>query len=119
MINNPGGHIKLVAKAVFVMGMIGSIAGAILAGTVLENIFDSKAIVFLIGIACVLVGALITWIISLFLYSWGEVVESVAYLSEEHADALEEQNAEMIQSNKELLLELQRLSANLNNRKNL
>lgn len=75
MYNNVGGKIKTFAKVVFTLGLVFTIISAFY---LLSSGAGSVAILLLLLLA---VGALFTWVISLFIYGFGELLVNVKVIA--------------------------------------
>lgn len=67
MFDNIGGKIKILAKVICLIGILGSIFAGIV---VIANGHDLK-----LGVGIMLVGSLFSWIISFFIYGFGQLIE--------------------------------------------
>ena len=73
MFTNIGGKIKTCAKTIAVMGIVGNIISGLL---VISRGGRSSSVALIgMGFAILIVGALIFWIGSFFVYGFGELVE--------------------------------------------
>lgn len=91
MYNNPGGKIKALAKVVATIGILLSILSGMLAigtaGRVSFNLGGSAGVITgggaVYGIVIIVVGSLISWLSTLALYGFGELVENSALIRDE------------------------------------
>ena len=74
MFSNIGGKIKKLAIILCVLGMIGSVVYGIICFTNSNKYQDLK----LVGILILVGGCLVSWIISFFVYGYGELIERAA-----------------------------------------
>ena len=72
MFKNVGAKIKTIAKVFFWIGFVGAIIGGI--AIMAEGMMD-EAVALLLGLLVAGIGFMISWISSLFLYAFGELVE--------------------------------------------
>ena len=72
MYDNIGGKIKGLAKATFIIGII----GAIIVGIVM--MVSSDEILIFLGLVVMFIAPVIVWISSLFLYGFGELIDKVS-----------------------------------------
>ena len=78
MFKNPGKLVKIVAKTFFGIVVAASVIAAIAA-------FASDGDFVWIGFLCLLAGPLAAWLIALFIYSFGELVERAGEIAENTA----------------------------------
>ena len=71
MFSNVGGKIQVLAKVLFVIGIVASVGWGL---TVFRSYRGGEAIFF--GILSILIGALSSWVGSWFLHGFGEIVEN-------------------------------------------
>ena len=77
MYDNVGGKIKGIAKAVAVIGIIASVLAG--AGLALE---DEDAIIF--GLLIMILGSFVSWVSTLTLYGFGQLIENTDKLVEQN-----------------------------------
>ncbi len=70
MFDNTGRKIKVMAKILAWIGIILSVIG----GGALMFLFDGELV--FIGVAIMIVGSLVSWVSSWFLYGYGEIIEN-------------------------------------------
>ena len=66
MYDHIGGKLKKIAKVLYVMGLIASVAAGI-GVVVMYNFF--------MGLAVIALGALVSWALSIAIYGYGELIE--------------------------------------------
>lgn len=71
MFGNIGGKIKTTAKILCILGIIISLVNGIL---IISRSTSYNSTVVL-GLVSIIVGSLLSWISSFFLYGWGELIE--------------------------------------------
>lgn len=82
MFNNVGGKIKVFAMVVCWVGIIGSVIGGISMFVVAgETSYYNRTPLILSGIAIIIVGALLSWLGSLFTYGFGELIEQATSIN--------------------------------------
>ena len=81
MFNNIGGKIKKLAIILCILGMIGSIVYAIICFTTSSRYQDLT----LIGVLILVLGCLMSWISSFFVYGFGELIERTVSIDEQLA----------------------------------
>ncbi len=86
MFDNIGGKIKGLAKFIYWVGFIISVIAGIsilLGGASISNSFGVSGLpVFFVGLAVIAIGSLLSWVGSLTLYGFGELVENSTYCAE-------------------------------------
>ena len=81
MYNNIGANIKILAQVIAWVGIIGSvITGFILIAQGADSYYGGEVLVG-IGIGILLVGSLMSWISSWFMYGFGELIEKTTEIA--------------------------------------
>ena len=80
MFDNIGGKIKTLAKVICWVGIVASAISAVYVGAVTSNLNGALGIV--IAIPLVLLGAVLSWIVSFTLYGYGELIELTAKIEQ-------------------------------------
>ena len=82
MFTNIGGKIKVLAKVLCILGIVASIvAGNILATNYFSSSFLSSLVII------VICGSLLSWVCSIFVYGFGELIENITVIAELAAKA--------------------------------
>lgn len=76
MFDNVSGKLKSVAKVVCVVGIIVSLISGI-SYMVAEEFWDFGYSYFFAGCLKAVVGSVLSWVLSLFIYGFGELIEKV------------------------------------------
>lgn len=83
MFNNPGGKIKGIAIAIFILLLLTYVIFGVILIFNGERIVENATAGVVLGILCIAVGFLVSWISALFLFSWGNMVEDVQSIREQ------------------------------------
>ena len=75
MFNNPGKKIKGLAKLSFVIGLVVSVALAIVMFAIAEDSYVEAPFI-IAGLLCIIVGPFLSWLSSIAVYGFGELVEN-------------------------------------------
>ena len=78
MFNNIGKKIKTLAYFVFLIGIIGSIVSSIILFA--QSHGDGAVILF--GFLSLVIGPILSWVFSWFIYAWGDIVDNVQSIKE-------------------------------------
>lgn len=78
MYNDIGGKIKILAKVIFIVGMMASI---IIGFTIC---FTSDDMLIIVGLLVMVVGSIVAWISSLCLYGFGQLIENSDIIAAEY-----------------------------------
>ena len=80
MFSNIGGKIKILAKVLCIVGFVITLILAIFDFVMAAQLHNGLFVVF--GILCIILGALLSWINSFFVYAFGEITTKVSSLDE-------------------------------------
>lgn len=77
---NIGGKIKILARVLCVLGIIGSFVSGILFIVASSEIGTMHGVYIICGIAIIVVGSILSWIATWLLYAFGDITENVAII---------------------------------------
>lgn len=89
MFENVGGSIKVLAKVLCCLGIIGSIIAGIVTVSQASNTNYNGEFYKILGYIFVIVGPILSWISTLLLYGFGELVENSTIIAEQYLDELD------------------------------
>lgn len=74
MFNNVGKKIKMIAKVLCWIGIVGYIIIALICFTTADSYYETGSLITM-GFLCLFIGPALSWIISLFIYGYGELID--------------------------------------------
>ena len=74
--DNPGGKIKMVAKVLFIIGIIFSILGWFYFLLESRDAQDNQVFLINISMIVLIAGSISSWLINLFIYGFGSLIEN-------------------------------------------
>lgn len=91
MFKNVGGKIKIIAIIIFILGVVSSMGGSIVGAIIATTFIDDFVLLILLFLFCSLCGILMTWIFSIFIYGFGQLIENSDKLVENTNEAPQNQ----------------------------
>lgn len=82
MFENVGNKIRMLAKVICVLGIIGSVIAGIsmIAGGSQISYYSNSNVLILPGLLVMILGSVVSWANALLLYTFGEMAENIAAL---------------------------------------